>query len=297
MAETVVAAQLFADLSRSLKAELRMSDHIPHNAESGHAVEVGLRAFLRRTLPERFDALSGFVLATEGKVSDQCDVLLIDKLASSKLLRFGEVGMFPIDGVMARIEVTRDLDGSKAKQDIESLRSFRAMKPLYDMKARCRPFTYLFAIDGVKTPETVVGWLEAQWKDHPNDRVLLPNAVVIPGLVTAFWGRQLPVQGAPEVAPWPDPEDATHVAWLSADEKSDLTLGWWLDLMLAHLQVLLDRRFVAHQDGVAARVLFPGEEAMKPSVEASPPFMPTLLHYFGGDALAGTPINYKKLVR
>jgi hypothetical protein len=71
-------------------------------------------------------------------------------------------------------------------------------------------------------------------------------------------------------APWPDTEDAEAIAFIEPQEH-DITVGYWLDLLLAQFQVLLDRRHEANsllcEDGSKSRV--------------TAPFIPTLLHYFG----------------
>jgi hypothetical protein len=272
---------LFADLTAALRAELQLANHLPHWGEVGSAIEVGLRAFLNRTLPDRFEAASGFAFGTNGAPSDQCDVLIIDRHACTKLLRFQDAGLFPIDGVMARVEIKRTLNQTKWKEDLDSVLMFRAIPThLRAGKNQCAPFAYLFGAEAGASAETVAGWYADAWVGRPEHRAFMPNAVVVPGEYVVYPVAEMKVGWAP----WADTIDAEGVAFIRPTAGIDITLGFWLDLLLAHLQVLSDRRHEAYARSC--------EVPNPPTVASS--FIPTLLHYFSPELEMSKPISFKR---
>lgn len=282
--KTVDPLKLVADLTAVLVAELGLAGQLPHSGEHGRAVEVGLREFLNRTLPERFAAVSGFTLGTGGTISDQSDVLLIDTHACSRLLRFQDVGLFPVDGVIARIEVTAELDSGKFREDFDSLLAFRRTGRLLDVEGRGSPLAYLFGRDGPADATTAVNWFHEAFKKAPaEDRRFFPNALIIPLCTVVFFAKQI----KSDLAPWPDPEDATHLGWIDGRTGPDVSLGWWLDLLLSQTQVLLDRRYLAQR--VLSSPPTPGTMLKD---DAAPPFVPTLLHYFDTGSLAALMMKF-----
>jgi hypothetical protein len=271
---------LYADLTAALQSELNLANHLPHWGEQGSALEIGLRSFLNRTLPTRFEALSGFAFGTDGAPSDQSDVLIIDQLACTRLFRFQDCGLFPIDAVMARIEVGRTLTKPKWKKDADRIIAFRKTPAFLRLEAgRCAPRGYLLGPGTEVAAESIADWYAEEWTSRPDDRAFFPNALVVPGRCVIYPVKNLDGNWAP----WPDTEEADAVAFVTPDEKPDITLGFWLDLVLAQFQVLLDRRHEAHR-------LTCGDTS---GSKVAPPFVPTLLNYFSPDLKMRNPIRLR----
>jgi len=101
---------------------------LPHPGERGRNDEERLRTFLRNTLPRRFGVGSGFVIsAVEGsQPSRQMDVVIFDDLFNAPMHREAASYVFPVEIVLATVEVKgciRPQDVSKCVDNIASVRS------------------------------------------------------------------------------------------------------------------------------------------------------------------------------
>src|SRR5262249_28328480 len=143
--------------------------------------EAGLRSFLNRVLPERYEAAAGFTFGDDGDASTQSDVLILDRLACTRVLRFNHVGLFPFDAVMGRIEVKRTLTTASFAQDLKRIVEFRSGATyLKAGTGRCTPRGYLFAANTDADAATVAQWYANAFHSRSKDeRAFLPNALIV----------------------------------------------------------------------------------------------------------------------
>ena len=152
-----------------------LTSAIPHQGEKGRNDEERFRQWLRRYLPVVFGVDTGFAVRGEKfqyrvdeqgrniyeKVqvdapyqSPQMDVLITDLRHNAPLCAEEETNIFPIEMVLAAIEITRDLNRTKLRGDLEKLATLRAIAGVKnyagsdDGAASLRPMAYIVGLGG-----------------------------------------------------------------------------------------------------------------------------------------------------
>jgi hypothetical protein len=116
------ALQLLADQSGRELATL-----MPHYGERGRIAEEIIKSVLHRTLPKRFSIGTGVIIASNGEVSPQIDIVIYDNFLNSPLLsEFGSC-VFPVETVYATIEVKSQLTKKELKKTFEVIRKVREL--------------------------------------------------------------------------------------------------------------------------------------------------------------------------
>ena len=125
---------------------LQAKNMVPnHNLYYGLLAESILRNFLREVLPMRVGICQGFI-EQNGKLSQQCDIIIYDQLNYASTYSYGEIQVIPNVSVIAVVEV-------KVSVTLEAFQStLDAFKELAQMKI---PNKYLFIYAGptIKTLE------------------------------------------------------------------------------------------------------------------------------------------------
>lgn len=84
---------------------LQAKNMVPnHNLYYGLFAESILRDFLRDVLPMRVGVCQGFI-EQNGKLSQQCDIIIYDQLNYAPIYSYGEIQVIPSDSVIAVVEV------------------------------------------------------------------------------------------------------------------------------------------------------------------------------------------------
>ena len=90
---------------------------VQHDGEKGAFREFFLSAFIRPLLPHHFGVGAGIIVDAYGRQSKQTDLIIYDRRQQPPVFLAGDRGVFPIDGVLAAVEVkscVRASDYSKA---------------------------------------------------------------------------------------------------------------------------------------------------------------------------------------
>ena len=119
-----VPAPPFAHHRGPWDAERGFYDHGP---TVGAAREWVLREPLEDVLPERYGVTSGEVRASDGSVSTQWDVLIINRLDTPHLFRSPGAAVVPVEGVLAAISVKSMLDKAAIEDAAEAAARLRSM--------------------------------------------------------------------------------------------------------------------------------------------------------------------------
>jgi hypothetical protein len=137
----------FQGISQRLELQVQlMTPVIVHSAEMGDNDHVWFADLFRQYLPQKYGVDTGFVVnhesdkgsadffATSGKprtqdpfISPQMDILVLDVLHNAPFCSEKTFKVCPIEMVLGAIEVTRDLDGDKLKQDCDKLCRMRGL--------------------------------------------------------------------------------------------------------------------------------------------------------------------------
>lgn len=177
--------ELFRRISRSLAADFELVRLVPHHGESGRATEEILKRLLTNHLAARFQVTSGFVIGRDGSISRQADLLVIDALNCPRLLGVGGTGIYPVDGVVALIEVTQSLSAEKRQADLDKIKEFRGLASRFgeffvpDFRDHA-PLAFMFAERSLVGLDPVGEWLVGRLRATPaEERGRLPNGIVI----------------------------------------------------------------------------------------------------------------------
>ena len=117
-------------LDQTLKNESDVAGTFKHNQTAGGIREVNVQELLKRILPPAVMVASGKVIDSFGGMSKQIDIILFDVRFPCLRLPYGP-GLFPVEGVLATIEVRTRIDSKKhLKSAIENCRSVLSLKPV-----------------------------------------------------------------------------------------------------------------------------------------------------------------------
>lgn len=98
-----------------------------HRWESGRRREDDVREFLEAFLPQRLAIGTGEIVAVDGQVSPQIDLIVYDWLYTPLLDRSPSSVVVPVEGVYGVIEVSSRLDRTKLQADVEKIRAVKRM--------------------------------------------------------------------------------------------------------------------------------------------------------------------------
>ena len=123
----------YSGVLRRLRSEVEVLNAIiPHNASKGAENEECLRNVVRSFIPQKFSVGSGIIIDSFGNRSRQVDLVIYDALAYPNLFGQLATSIFPVETVIATIEVKTYLDAAKLNDVFENSRSVRSLKHYTD---------------------------------------------------------------------------------------------------------------------------------------------------------------------
>ena len=87
-----------------------MNRLVPHHGEQGRANELTLSRLLESLLPSNVSVGSGIIFDSAGRASGQTDLILYDASSQPRFLAQTTQFLFPVETVLAAIEVKTTLD-------------------------------------------------------------------------------------------------------------------------------------------------------------------------------------------
>lgn len=128
-----VLGKYYEGITRQLRAEVDVINALfSHQGEKGSGNEEALRRIVRSFVPERFGVGTGFVIDKNGALSRQCDIIIYDKQQYPSLFSLTSLHMFPVDIVLATVEVKTTLDKTKATAAITNIASVKELELLME---------------------------------------------------------------------------------------------------------------------------------------------------------------------
>ena len=120
--------QAFAMQQQVLATQLRMSGaSITHNGKMGEVNESYFIEIIRQYLPKRYSVDTGIVIDSNGKTSDQIDVIIYDHQYSPTLLDQQGHRFIPAESVYAVLEVKPKIDKTYLDYAAKKAESVRAL--------------------------------------------------------------------------------------------------------------------------------------------------------------------------
>jgi len=112
-----------------MRAKLSLNKKIlTHPVSKGNASELEWLSMLSSYLPTRYKVEKAFVIDSEGKVSDQIDIVIFDRHYSPFLLRQNGATYVPAESVYAVIEVKPTLNPASIRYTADKAASVRRLK-------------------------------------------------------------------------------------------------------------------------------------------------------------------------
>jgi hypothetical protein len=122
--------RIFEQLNRLLAEKVAQGEIIDHNLEKGMGTERAIRALLEGFLPTRFGVAKGKIVNYGGDMSQQCDVMIYDRLNCPKLfIDENDNQVLPIEGVYAVLEVKTTLTKHTLTEAFDNLYSVHMLQP------------------------------------------------------------------------------------------------------------------------------------------------------------------------
>lgn len=117
----------FSYIEKSLQTKLESACFPDHPTAKGDISENAWKEVLKRYLPSRYSIESGFVIDANGKISQQIDCIIYDKVFTPTF--WGEGGHFyiPAEAVHAVFEIKQNVTKNYLHQASEKIKSVRVL--------------------------------------------------------------------------------------------------------------------------------------------------------------------------
>lgn len=147
-----VVEEYWTGVASQLQVEASVfSRLVGHNGEVGRANELALAQLVTSLLPSTVGVGTGVIIDSEGNRSAQTDLVIFDKGAQPQILAHSTQLLFPVETVLAAIEVKT----SVATADItDSGRKFKSVRALKPKNGREVPITAFFGYSASSAPIT-----------------------------------------------------------------------------------------------------------------------------------------------
>lgn len=162
--------KLLKSLHKDIENKLSIvRDSIAHPGAKGDGSEAVWLELLNTYLPKRYQAAKAFVVDSNGKFSEQIDVLVFDRQYSPLVFQYEEQTIIPAESVYAVFEAKQTLNKdlvNYAQNKIKSVRSlYRTSLSVPHVGGTSKPKPPAHIIGGILT-------LESEWKPALGDSLL-----------------------------------------------------------------------------------------------------------------------------
>jgi hypothetical protein len=148
---------LHEDIHRRLEASRKS---FGHSTTKGNATEGVWLKLLEEYLPERYAAVSGHVVDSQGVFSDQIDIIVFDRQYSPFILKYEEQIVVPAESVYAAFEAKQAISAEQVAYAQAKLTSVRRLH------RTSLPIPHAGGVYPAKNPITILGGLltfESDW--------------------------------------------------------------------------------------------------------------------------------------
>jgi len=227
----------FAAVAKRIKADFEESKLTQHHGSRGTAREEILARFLELYVPGTAEVVhSAEIITVEGKISPQCDIVLVDRNAP-RLQDLRSHRIVPAESVFGVIEVKSRMTGIELIDSCQKISAIKQLSREAYLSDRGTPmmyrpprypkypiFGYAFAYSSIGMGSLRNGLSE--WcHDNPRDRH--PDGIWIADSGMLVWS---PVPGSDsKISPWhaaiDDPSAARLLLPLTGTQEGDVLLG------------------------------------------------------------------------
>ena len=123
----------YQELLLSSQKKLEMSAEqirnlIPTSGEIGTLIEEMFRSYLTEVLPEKIGVSNGFVMDSDGRESQQMDIILYDKINTPRFFTSTAANVFPVEATFACGEVKTKLNAKALKDSFKKCLSYKNLR-------------------------------------------------------------------------------------------------------------------------------------------------------------------------
>ena len=116
-----------------LRAEIDLLNQIiPHSSTKGTRNEEALKSIIENFLPKKYSVGSGIIIDSFGNASKQVDLVIYDSTIYPSLFSQTSTSIYPVETVLATIEVKTFLDESALGEIVENTKSIKKLKHYVD---------------------------------------------------------------------------------------------------------------------------------------------------------------------
>lgn len=123
----------YTGVLKRLKAEIDLlNDIIPHALTKGQNNEESLKNVIKNLIPSKYSIGSGIIIDSFGERSRQCDIIIYDNTTYPNLFNQSSNSIFPVETVIACIEIKTYIDDeilNDVTLNTESLRKLKHYVP------------------------------------------------------------------------------------------------------------------------------------------------------------------------
>jgi hypothetical protein len=120
----------------------QIKQSIIHKGEQGSQREETLKQFLLQYLPKKYGIGSGEIINSSNQVSRQCDLVIYDSSESPLLLIREGYQLFPVESVIATIEVKSTLNQRSISEIVNNMASVKSLFHQENNYPLCAFFAY-----------------------------------------------------------------------------------------------------------------------------------------------------------
>lgn len=120
---------VFRKIAAKLAADFDISAEVKHGGSKGALREDALRRFLEERVPGSCGTGAGEIVGPRNDTSQQCDLIIYDRLRGVPLVYGESTQVYPIECVYGTIEVKSGLSKDKLIDALEKIRSVKALVP------------------------------------------------------------------------------------------------------------------------------------------------------------------------
>jgi hypothetical protein len=210
--------QWFDAVETQLAAEAARAGIFRHSTIVGGAREEVVRRVLRDILPRQIEVGSGKVIGADCQPSKQIDIVIFD--GRYPVLRMGDDALYPVEGVIATIEVKSELNEQELRSAMINAQSVMKIQTSFikedadewllnrvatgvshdqafeDLQWRFMPYTYVLGFDGLMTQDTQARVFAKCFVEAPygtRTRPMIPSVIVGGAAVTVAISPQITV--------------------------------------------------------------------------------------------------------
>lgn len=124
---SILTKKIIERLNKSVLDDLDLTRSIKHPGENGRAREQILTSFIKKILPRKYSADTGFVIDANGSISNQIDIVIYRDDYHS-VLEIGNIKHFMIESVVAVIENKASIASADSlKQAFSNIKSVKSL--------------------------------------------------------------------------------------------------------------------------------------------------------------------------